>query len=699
MYAESFSDLPIPDRTALQQATIQYLESFSPQTWYDRPMTTILQGKKLNLNKDLLIETKDAFGKVNGLQQLLTKEQVQDVIQAIISQTSTHKDLRLELREIEQKLLTIYAGSLIGNQCLDFGKQDGITEMEEAIMANEVERKLNDMLLKDEIDGILQINRQPIYVSCVSNFTLFLDLFRKTIRSLELGIPCVILGRTHTSQHSFRWAELLSSLLNDYNLLHLLTFISCSLQDIIQITKSTKSKTGTLYTTCSREVAKEIKSGYTNTVASTGGPNTMVTTDWSESVQAALRISATIESSGQCTALRHCVIPRNVSKLQIEHALSDVQGIENPQSALKNGSFDGIFKYHTGSKEPNKLEYKYLEDLDVFYKVEGTVPQGKMKEYWRKVVIDFSSLIRHWERDESEVYTLAQWINQEQPISLAINSKEARAIKLGKALFEKTGLVVYTIGSTNDQSFPPALTCQARPQNGEIFGELPPRKSLHDFTKFPVIIPSPNPSYDSTYTKSYLSSINPSIHIPSWCIDMISHVQDIATRGFCYEILNYLHDATRINPKEGFQNSRTTLWGLQRPPLLMGQKTLIRCPAGTSFDALAPILLIFRATNARDQIEISAEKNRNDLIFRICHKFDVPILVQSCNEYRLRAKNQNLVFNSVELSDPMKAFPMVGSFVSQYMCIGHIKSTRPNDEAFLSCLTQSEKWLQFAPQS
>jgi hypothetical protein len=61
---------------------------------------------------------------------------------------SPSNDFRQPLRRIEQKLLNEYAWFLIGNQCFDFQKQDGITELEESIMANHVERNLNDLVLQ-----------------------------------------------------------------------------------------------------------------------------------------------------------------------------------------------------------------------------------------------------------------------------------------------------------------------------------------------------------------------------------------------------------------------------------------------------------------------------------------------------------------------------------------------------------------------
>ena len=143
-------------------------------------------------------DTVNALGYVNGKQENATPEQIHALKEHIKTYKSPTQDLRGPMRKIEQRLLHEYCGALVGNQCLDFQKQDGITEIEEATMANHVERNLNDILLRDEAVGMVSVNRKPIYISCVSNFTNFLDLFRKTIRSMEIGIPCVVLGRSNS---------------------------------------------------------------------------------------------------------------------------------------------------------------------------------------------------------------------------------------------------------------------------------------------------------------------------------------------------------------------------------------------------------------------------------------------------------------------------------------------------------------------
>ena len=201
-----------------------------------------------------------------------------------------------------------------------------------------------------------------------------------------------------------------------------------------------------------------------------------------------------------------------------------------------------------------------------------------VEEYWRKCVVDVTASLPPSSSSpdaagkmDEETDRLARWLVRHQPISLAVNAPRSSCLDLCNTLFEKTSLVVTTVGSTDDRSCPPAMTCQARPQDAEVFGEFPPRRTMGDHTVYPVVIPSSTPSYDTGYNPEYLRGLSVeglecSRGVKGW----VESVVDPAARGYCVEILRYLIDATAENPKRGFGTSRTALWGLQRPPLLDG---------------------------------------------------------------------------------------------------------------------------------
>ena len=544
-YASCFLGLPRPDPQYFHQAAVEYLKSFNPQEWFDQPMTTLLNGEALS--SSIKIETTNAFGAVNGTQLLATTEQIHDIQQFIkdLSQKSTsednpHTDLRDAIRQVEETLFTEHSGFLVGNQCIDFGKQDGATEIEEAIMANVVERRLNDLLILEEKRGVLTINRQPIYVSCVSNFSNFLDLSRKTLRSLEVGIPTIILGRSNTSQHAYRWASLLQKLCREQGIdPQMITFLSASVDDIKNTLQTCQDYTGNLYTTCSRQLAQEIKETYPKTIASTGGPNTMViatpvqddpvkkvtdfdgTTmtneqidagtdekedgdpkskkkEWfSPQMKAAIKTSAAIESAGQCTALRHVIVPHELLKasslenneqsddeepkgpLETVFMSPNLQTMESPVEALQKQLFDAVF-LHQATPSPPSDEYEVENNSSAYWKVNSTLPEPTkaMPEFWRKVAVDYTPL--DTSKDEN-LNALADWLNHQQPISVAINGNMVDSYKVLTTLFDRTALCVYTVGGRNDEEiptnpwpkqFPPALTCE-NVTNQDLFSTKP----------------------------------------------------------------------------------------------------------------------------------------------------------------------------------------------------------------------------------
>lgn len=674
-YAKCFLGLPKPDVGMLKESAFQFLDTFDKELWYQDPISSLLNGNQLRGGGS--IETVNALGETNGRQEYATVDQVQALKDHISTFKSNHKDLRQPVRRIEQKLLTEYAGFLIGNQCIDFQKQDGVTEMEESVMANHVERALNDFVLRDETEGRIVVNRKPIYVSTVSNFTNFLDLFRKTIRSLELGIPCVVLGRSNTAQHSYRWTRLLVNLLEEEKIdTGMITFLSCPLEDIRDILKSCQENTGNLYSTCSRKLAETIKSDYPNTVSSTGGPNTLVTTDWSNSaVRDAIRMSATIESSGQCTALRHVVAPVGTTEQDVADLLNSTTTIASAEDALRCGSFDGIFADHTGSSPGPSADKGYLRHTktDTFYRVfEDHLPIDEIDEYWRRVVVDVSSLDVERHFDE-----LVDWLNTNQPISLGINgATREESLELGFRLWERTGLVVNTIGSPDN----PALTCQARPQEGEVFGEFPPRRLLKRYTRYPVVVPSSTPAYDASYTNEYLEEQG-RMQAGGKVGLFLEDLSDDKIKGYCVVLYQYLLDATMENPKLGFGTSRTCVYGLQRPPI--GTTTYLSC--NTSVNDLAPFLFLFFVTNAQDQVVVASENND---IKDFCERHGVT--TNSIMDKNSLKPGDNYI----DITTPFAVFPMVGNFISTLFPVGHIKSTTSNDEEFVARVSNLGKWLR-----
>jgi hypothetical protein len=463
-----FGDLPVADGAKLRRDTIAYCENFDPKVWYNDPVTCLLKNKVLTGGE--IKPTVDAFNYENGNIRYGSEEEIDQII-AHMKAFVPAKDYREAVRKAEAEIFANHADMLIGNQALDYRKQDGVTEIEESVQANLVERRLNDKLLADETAGAIKINRFPAYVGCVSNFTNFLDLSRKTLRNIELGVPVVILSRSNTTQHMYRWVTVLVDLLEKHGVdTGLVTYASAELEQQKRIFAACPE--GALYITSSREVAAAARESHGNVLSSTGGPNTLVAHSMTPEISEAIQLSAMIENSGQCTALRHACIGNAVED-DFGPMFEGAPTVSSPSDALRTGAFAGVFDAtHPGPFSLASGYKTHPQFANIALKFNGAaLPEDGIEEHWRQTYVDMSAPTNFG--SDEQVKDLAGWLVRNQPISLAMNTVN-EDLGYARKLFEQTSQVVYTVGYEGE----PALTCQARPQEGEIFGEFPVRKDL-----------------------------------------------------------------------------------------------------------------------------------------------------------------------------------------------------------------------------
>jgi hypothetical protein len=111
-----------------------------------------------------------------------------------------------------------------------------------------------------------------------------------------------VAARSNTTQHTYRWAQMLTQLLPRHRIdAGMVTHLAAPLEQQKRLVAAASPRSP-FYFTGSRPVARAIRDAHPNAIASTGGPNTLVSTSLTPAVAAAVRLSATIENSGQCTA-------------------------------------------------------------------------------------------------------------------------------------------------------------------------------------------------------------------------------------------------------------------------------------------------------------------------------------------------------------------------------------------------------------
>lgn len=708
-YISAFGSYPVLDGVELRKRSIKKLaalEASLPSVWGDDdPIRTMINGKAVGDSDDEVVDSLDAFWQVNG-RMIHGSAATVDKIIAHLKSYVPPRDVRREMREIEAKLLSTYAADLVANQAADFRKQDGVTELEESIEANYIERQLNDMLLADEKLGRVSIGREAAFIACVSNFSNFLDLFRKVIRNLELGVPCVVLSRADTGQHMYRWFQMLNVEMGKMNVCQgLLTYASCDRKGKQRIMAACQESP--LYITCSREVAIAIKAQMDKTCSSTGGPNTMVATELTPGVQQAARWSLGIENSGQCTAMRHLVAP-NMTLGSVDKMLAPMAAdtIKKPGDSLQKGGFAGMYfgdKGGWGESFDEEVASGYtnhtLSKVKAAYRV-GTgeeLPYG-IEEHWRRLYLDVTSPATTDEMlSDAFVTDLSHWLVTEQPITLAINGDSAEdGYPLVTRIFEQTGLLVYSVGEAGDDT-PAALTAQARPQDGEIFGEIPPRRQLTQYTRFPTVVPSSTPSYNSEYTHEYLHEQADAGLGALDISKVVSQVESKAVRGYLRILADYLLDA--CGPKNNLTlNSpsqvRTALWGLQRPPM-NSTRSIIRVDDGVSFDDIASVVLPFWCTNSRSQLLVSCSPAAKNTANAVAALGGVDVEIETSHDFE-SSPAFKAAWNVIrpDAGSSEEYFPMSGQAMSLLFCLGHIKSTKLGNEHFVKTFAASRKWLR-----
>ena len=134
--------LPQADGKKLREKTVEYIKKFEKKSWSDIPIVSYLHGELLEKEQQEIIPTIDAFGRENGKQVLATKSGVDKIIHFMQNAKDFHKGVNKDYLQAGREIDAILcdharlAPVIIGNQCLDFQKQDGITEIEESIQVS-----------------------------------------------------------------------------------------------------------------------------------------------------------------------------------------------------------------------------------------------------------------------------------------------------------------------------------------------------------------------------------------------------------------------------------------------------------------------------------------------------------------------------------------------------------------------------------
>ena len=675
-----------PAKAPFQERSIELLENFDVSAWTSDPVATVINGKVVAGGST--VKTIDAFGVENGEMVHSDRAGLEALKNHLDTVDTSVKDYREQIRRIEDKFLTVEeASKLIVAQAVDFKKQDGFTEIEEWTQAAVVERRLVDSLLEDEAAGKITVHRHASFIGCVSNFTNFLDLSKKTLRNLEAGVPVVVLSRNNTTQHMYRWFQRLVELLEEEGLpAGLATYASL---DVAGQRELLAHKEGTtMHFTGSREVAEKLKEVMPNLMAATAGPNTMVATELNDQTMHAACVSSTIENAGQCTHMRHLVSP-GATLAHCEQIYDKALVNESPLDAMKAGFRPEGFLQGSPTSAGTDPAYTKHPSKPAAYRVNEAFPEDDVDEKWRQGFVDVTT-VESLEKLKSPEYLdgLAEWLVRNGPITLAVNGDE----DIAQYLFERTAMTVYTVGTLEK----PCLTVSARPQEYEAFGEFPARPTLHRFTKFPVLVPSAAPAYNAEFAAEYLEKLGQEAFPAEFAnLNTLREAASPVTKGYLRATFEFLKDAAGPKDNTDHRHVRTCVSGWQRPPL-SNTASVLRADATTSVDALATYILPYLATNAKECLYVSVDASNTAAVELLSKLPSVKTVVEDEAAFeatKWEAAPFNVQRPTYDGNQKAGGAPMLGAFLSILMPVGHVKCLVPNDAEFSKRWSASKKWL------
>ena len=99
-YKSCFGGLPVADGVQLRKDTIAYLDKFDQDKWYNDPVTTILNGKKLEGGNTSM--TVDAFEAENGTIRLASSVEVEQVV-SHMHNFKPQRDYRESVRKVSRR--------------------------------------------------------------------------------------------------------------------------------------------------------------------------------------------------------------------------------------------------------------------------------------------------------------------------------------------------------------------------------------------------------------------------------------------------------------------------------------------------------------------------------------------------------------------------------------------------------------------